>query len=324
MGADERAHVLDETEDRHLDAGEHLNAALHVEERHVLRRRDDHAAGERDRLHQRELRVTRAGGQVEDQVVELTPLHLEEELTQEAGDHRAAPDHGGVLFEEVPDRHRLQAVALDRKNGLLVGRLGTLSFEPDHLRDRGTVDVGVEQADPRAGAREFDREVDRDRRLPDAPLAARHRDDVLHPWDIFARHRRSALGSSGRGLTGRRCTRFARRELLEDLHFVDALDLRDSLFDRALHHIFLRRELGGEGEDDGDFALVGDHPLHAARLDETARRSGDGDRTEEGLDLGEDSLLVEGHGALSEPALTRILGRAGRGRSEGVGFPTAS
>ena len=49
MRADEIAHVLDDAEHRHLDLLEHRDAAPRVDQREVLRRRDDHRAGERRR-----------------------------------------------------------------------------------------------------------------------------------------------------------------------------------------------------------------------------------------------------------------------------------
>ena len=53
------------------------------------------------------------GGQVEQQVVELAPVHVPHELEERPGDHGAAPDHGLVGVDEEADGHELEAVGLD-------------------------------------------------------------------------------------------------------------------------------------------------------------------------------------------------------------------
>ena len=47
MGADEGGHVLDDAEDRDLHPLEHGNPAPGIDQREILRRRDDDRAGER-------------------------------------------------------------------------------------------------------------------------------------------------------------------------------------------------------------------------------------------------------------------------------------
>ena len=74
IGAEEIAHVLDDAEHRHVDLAEHVEALARVDQRDVLRRRDDHGAGERHLLRHGELRVAGAGRHVDHQDVELAPL----------------------------------------------------------------------------------------------------------------------------------------------------------------------------------------------------------------------------------------------------------
>ena len=68
----------------------------------------------------------------------------------------------------------------------------------EHRRDRRAEHVGVEQADLRAVALQREREVDRDRRLADAALAGRDRDDVLGALEhgLVARRRLNAVLTS--------------------------------------------------------------------------------------------------------------------------------
>jgi hypothetical protein len=72
-------------------------ALLGVEQGDVLRRGHDHRAGDRHPLAQRQLDVAGARRHVDDQVVQVLPVGLAQQLVQRLGGHRAAPDHGLVL-----------------------------------------------------------------------------------------------------------------------------------------------------------------------------------------------------------------------------------
>ena len=98
------AHVLDDAEDRNLDLLEHRDALHDVDDRDLLRRRHHHRARDRDQLRQRELHVAGAGRQIADEVVELAPLDVAEELLEQAVHHRAAPHDRLVLVDEEADR----------------------------------------------------------------------------------------------------------------------------------------------------------------------------------------------------------------------------
>ena len=75
-GAGKPAHVFDDAKDRHLDLLHHPNAASGDFQADILWRADDNSAGQRKALRQRQLCVARAGGQIEDQIVELAPIHF--------------------------------------------------------------------------------------------------------------------------------------------------------------------------------------------------------------------------------------------------------
>ena len=178
--ADEVAHVLDDAEHRHVDLAEHRQPLAGVDQRHVLRRRDDHRAGERDALRQRQLRVAGARRQVDDQVVERAPFDVAEELLERLHHHRPAPDHRRVGLHDEAERHQLHAVLLQRQDAVADHpRLG----DAEHHRHRGAVDVGVEQADAMAELRQRQREVGGDGRLADAALAAGDRHHVADLGD---------------------------------------------------------------------------------------------------------------------------------------------
>ena len=107
-------HVLDNAEDWHLDLLEHLETLPCVEQRDVLRRRNDDGARDRDLLRQRQLGVTGTRRQVDHQVVEFVPVGVVEQLLQRLSHHRSAPNHRRFFVDQKADRHRLQVVAHHR------------------------------------------------------------------------------------------------------------------------------------------------------------------------------------------------------------------
>ena len=123
VAADVQAHVLDDAEHRHVHLLEHLEPFAGIRERDVLRRGDDDRAADGHALRERELNVARAGRHVDDEIVEIAPARLREELVQRRRDHRAAPGHRLLLVDEEADRHRLDAVRDERLEQLAVARL---------------------------------------------------------------------------------------------------------------------------------------------------------------------------------------------------------
>ena len=113
-----------------------------------LRRRDDDRLGAREHLAERDRDVAGAGRHVDDEQVELAPVDVLQELLERAVEHRPAPHQRLVVVDEEADRHQLQVVR-DRRDHQLVDE-HRLLVDPEHLRDRVAVDVGVEDADPRA------------------------------------------------------------------------------------------------------------------------------------------------------------------------------
>ena len=111
--ADEGAHVLDEADDRDAHPLEHRERLLDVEEGDLLGRRHEDRAGDRHGLGQRQLRIRGARRQVDDEVVELAPVDVAEELLDRPADERAAPDDRLAVRDEELDRDRLHAVALE-------------------------------------------------------------------------------------------------------------------------------------------------------------------------------------------------------------------
>src|ERR1700731_983623 len=170
MRADKVAHVLDQSKVRHFQRVEHLDGAPDIRRRDVLWRRDNDRARHRNALGHRQLYVAGPIWQVDDQVVQLPPVDVEEELLDRLAEHRPAPDGGLIGLDEEGDGNNLEAVALNR-NDLLVFGVGLFVLGAEKNRVVGPVHISIEDADssPELGQRQ--RDVHGARRLADATLA---------------------------------------------------------------------------------------------------------------------------------------------------------
>ena len=92
-------HVLHDAENRHFHFLEHLQALARIEQGNVLRRGDDHRTGYRHLLGKGKLDITGARWHVDDQIVEILPTGLVQQLVQRGGDHRSTPNHGGLFVD---------------------------------------------------------------------------------------------------------------------------------------------------------------------------------------------------------------------------------
>jgi hypothetical protein len=119
----------------------HLGRAARDLLRGGLRRGDQEELGLRQELGERHGDVAGARGQVHEQVVQLAPLDVLEELGEGLVEHGPAPDDGGVLGDEEADGHDLHAVGHERED-LALGRDGrALGAEAEHARDGVAPDV---------------------------------------------------------------------------------------------------------------------------------------------------------------------------------------
>ena len=91
-----------------LQLAEHRDGPGGIEQRDLLRRADDHRAGQRQALRQGQRDVAGPGRQVNDQVVERPPVHLVEELLHDPVEHRPPHDDGLFGLEQEAHRHELR------------------------------------------------------------------------------------------------------------------------------------------------------------------------------------------------------------------------
>ncbi len=179
VGAHMHRHVLDDAENGHAHFLEHLQAFARIEQSDVLRRGDDDGAGQRHTLAQGQLNVAGARRHVHDEVVEVLPRGLAQQLFEGLRGHGAAPDHGVVGFDQKADGHDLHAVVFQRLHVLAVAAL-RLAGDAHHHGLGRAVDVSVKQADTGTFRRQREREVGRGGALAHPAFARCHRDDVLH------------------------------------------------------------------------------------------------------------------------------------------------
>src|SRR5205807_10091813 len=100
MGAHEVAHVLHHTQHRNTDALEHLRAAQGIAHRDLLRRGHDDGGADMYRMRERVMRVACTRWQVQEKVVELSPVHILHELPDHLHDDGAAPDGRRVSLDD--------------------------------------------------------------------------------------------------------------------------------------------------------------------------------------------------------------------------------
>src|SRR5260370_31409716 len=105
-----KTHIFHDAEDGHVDFLKHGDAFAHDTQRRLLRGSYDHAAVQRHRLAQRKLSVAGARWQINQQIIQFTPLNGSDELLDGFDDHRAAPDDRLVAIKQETHAHELDAV----------------------------------------------------------------------------------------------------------------------------------------------------------------------------------------------------------------------
>ncbi len=178
VGEGHLGHVFDEAEDFDVDLVEHFEGLAGVLQCDRRTCADDYRAGEGDGLDERDDYVAGAWREVDEEVVELAPGDLLEELADDLVEHGAAHDHGLVAGRDEADGDELDAVGGDGLHEV-VGDDGGLAGGAEHGGDVGAVDVGVDEADAVAELGERDGEIDGDGGFADAAFAGADGDDVL-------------------------------------------------------------------------------------------------------------------------------------------------
>src|SRR6266849_1110134 len=172
MRTDEHAHVFDDAEDGHLHLLEHPQAAAGDGQADILWRGDDDRSRKRRALGERQLGVAGARGEIEDEIVQLSPGDATEEHLKILGDHRSAKDRGRVVSGEHAHRDHPQPIRLGGDGApFRIDRRRLPSRNPKHHRDAWAKDVCIDQTGLRSGLLQRQREVHAHRRFADAAFA---------------------------------------------------------------------------------------------------------------------------------------------------------
>jgi len=179
-------HVFDDAKAGDLNLAKHLDALFRIQQRYILRRGDDNGAGHRHLLRQCQLDITGSRRHVDDQVVEIFPQRLVQQLLHSARYHWTAPYHRRFFIDQIAHRHALDAVRHDWKEVLLALRFRALVLRnAEHDWLAGAVNVGVENADARTLGRQRQRQVYCCSRFANTAFAGCDRDDIAHAFHAF-------------------------------------------------------------------------------------------------------------------------------------------
>ena len=168
--------------DGHFELTEHGDRAGCIEQSDFLGRADHDCTGQRQRLGERERDITRTRGQVDHEVIEVSPVDLAKELLHDSVEHRPAHDDCFFGLEQKTHRHQLQAVGLDRLNAI-ASRHGPAAGSYQ-VGDRRAVDVGIHQADARSVRTQAIGDCRGHGRFADTPFARTDGNHVLNAGDV--------------------------------------------------------------------------------------------------------------------------------------------
>ena len=175
--------VLHHAQHIQVQLANHIDAALGVQNRQILRRADHHEPVHRQTLHHRQRRVGSAGRQIHHQIVQFVPVGGLQELVDGVVNHRAAPDDGlFLIFLKERHGHHFDAPFFGGNN-LPVHIVGAAGGG-QHIGGVGAVDVHIQQPHLRPLPGQGDGQIDGDGGLADAALAAVNADfglDFVQP-----------------------------------------------------------------------------------------------------------------------------------------------
>ena len=83
---------------------------MYVFERDILRGGDDDRTAEGHGLGKGELCIARAGGEIDDEVVERAPYYVNHELLNHSAHDGTAPYYGGIFSGDEAERHEFDIV----------------------------------------------------------------------------------------------------------------------------------------------------------------------------------------------------------------------
>ncbi|OAV68309.1 hypothetical protein Barb6_02149 [Bacteroidales bacterium Barb6] len=181
----EPCHILHESEHGHINLFrlKHTDSLAGIRQSHLLRSGNNNRPRNRQCLHHRQVNIARPRRQVYQEIVQFAPVGIAYQLFQGIARHRPAPKHRIFLIHKEADGKQLHPVIFRRLYQLFAIDLrhaGTGIFQPEHLRQRGTRYIGIQQPRPVSQPRQSHRQIGGNRTFPHASLAGGHGNDMLH------------------------------------------------------------------------------------------------------------------------------------------------
>ena len=163
------------------------------------------------------MNVACPGRHVDEEIIQIAPPRICYELFEGVAGHCASPKHGCILIDHKPDTEHLHSIFLYGFNPvatLFVDHIKLFILHSEHLRHRGSENIGIKKTDLITFSRQSYRHVSSDCRLSYSTFTGRDSYDILH--------------------SRKRLFRFWRRSL--------AIFHRDAVFG-----IYFRRNIGFQG-----------------------------------------------------------------------------
>ena len=126
--------------------------------------------------------VARARRKVYEEIVQLAPMGIFDELFDSIRGHASAPYDRALGVDKETDREHLHTILLDRLNeraALFLHRVRTGVLASEHLRHRRTMDIRIQQSYGETSVRQSYRKVRCHRGFAYSALAAMYGDDMF-------------------------------------------------------------------------------------------------------------------------------------------------
>ena len=178
VGAFKVRHILNDAENGDVHKPCHINGLLDDDADHLLRARNDHDAVNREALENGERYVARSGRHIDEHIINIAPVYVRPELTNNSGNDRAAPYYGvrGLIEEKIHTHKLYPGRGLNgEESGFRSG--GTLPYA-ELGWNGGAGYIRIEHGNGVAAPSHADGGESGDEALADAALAGNDRDDL--------------------------------------------------------------------------------------------------------------------------------------------------
>ena len=145
------AHIFHNAQNRHINFFEHINAFYRINQRNILRGRNNNRTGKIQFLRQRNLNISGSRRHIDNQHIRSAPVNLGQKLLNGPAGFGPAPNQRNILINQRTDGHRLNAQILKRFKSFAVIRHRCHPLISQHRRNRRPVNIGIKQSRFKSG-----------------------------------------------------------------------------------------------------------------------------------------------------------------------------